>query len=66
MSSAGNVAAIVKGKNLTSAERRAVIAELLTGSQNGVPIKDDLSRVAEVLSLENCDSTSAEDVLSRL
>ena len=46
MSSAQSVDEIPKSKNLNDAERSAVIAELLKGSNNGVLPKGDFSRVA--------------------
>ena len=48
MSSAQNVAETPKRNNLNDAERRAVIAELLKDSNNGVLRKGDYSRVAEL------------------
>ena len=46
MSSAQSVAETRKRKNLNDAERSAVIAELLRGSNNGVLRRGDLIRVA--------------------
>ena len=45
MSASGNVGGTVKGKNLTSSEKRAAIAELLKGSNNGKLCRGDLKRV---------------------
>ena len=48
MSSAQIVAETPKRNNLNGAERSAVIAELLKGSNNGILRKGDFSRVAEL------------------
>ena len=48
MPSAQSVAETPKRKNLNDAERSAVIAELLKGSNNVVLRKGDYSRVAEL------------------
>ncbi|CAM9281708.1 unnamed protein product [Ascophyllum nodosum] len=48
MSSAQSIAETPKKKNLNDAERSAVIAELLKGSNNGVLQKGDYNRVTEL------------------
>ena len=47
MSASGSVGGSVKRKNLTSSQKRAAIAELLKGSNNGKLCRGDLKRVGE-------------------
>ena len=51
MSAAGGSAEIVKRHNLTISERRAVIAELLSGSNKGVLVHGDVNRVAKLFNI---------------
>ncbi|CAM9716345.1 unnamed protein product [Ascophyllum nodosum] len=48
MSTSENAANTSKRKNLTTAEKRGMIDELLKGSNNGILQRGDLSRVADM------------------
>ena len=53
MSAARGGAEIVKRHNLAISERRAVIAELLSGSNKGVLVHGDVNRVAELFNINS-------------
>ena len=53
MPAAGDSAEIVKRQNLTILERRAVIAELLSGSNKGVLVHGDVNRVAKLFNINS-------------
>ena len=53
MSAAGGGAELVKRHNLTISERRAVFAELFSGSNKGVVVHGDVNRVAELFNINS-------------